>query len=174
LLPITAVLACASSSPPGPDDTAPVEQAAAREVATGETGPAPVALRELPAPAHIPLEVRETIARRMEEHGTAMSQILHSTLLLDFETASTAAFAIAEQPALSRPLSEDELGAHLPDAFFALQDELSERARAFAMATVTEDPNQVAAAFANLSNTCVSCHSAYLPEPETSARAEVQ
>ena len=122
--------------------------------------------RELPAPERLSLTARSLLSRRMENHGFEMTNLMWATLLLDRTAASSITQSILAEPRLSRPITRDgsELNAHLPTAFFDLQDQLVESAEE--LRAVADDqhssPGELAEAFGRLTNTCVRCHAVYL------------
>lgn len=124
--------------------------------------------RTLPAPAHIPVAARALLSQRMQRHGVAMSDMMWAVMFLDYESTEDIAREIASEPRLARPLSRDasELNALLPSEFFDLQDALARAAENLATVAPERDPEQLSAAVAKLTDTCIRCHSAYLREPE--------
>jgi hypothetical protein len=115
-------------------------------------------------PEHLPESARMLISERMHEHGDSMNVLLWAILFLDYESIEAIATDIASAPRLER--LPPEAGAQLPEAFFALQAELAERAHKLAdvAAQPVREGEAVAAAFGQLAETCVRCHSAYLTE----------
>jgi hypothetical protein len=119
---------------------------------------------ELTEPAYLPETAREYLHRRMERHGRDMQELMFSVVLLTREVARDAATRIATEPRMAKPeqSDEDSLNRALPPRFFVLQDELRDRAQKVADAAKTGTDQQIGAAFAKLTETCISCHSVYL------------
>lgn len=109
--------------------------------------------------------VRHFLHRRMERHGDDMTKLVRAVVLFDRRSARSLATDIANEPRLARPLSGDdaELNAQLPSRFFALQDELRQRAKTLVSATTSSDPTVLNAAFGRLTETCITCHTAFRP-----------
>jgi hypothetical protein len=123
--------------------------------------------RKLPAPAHLPEAARDLLTERMMNHGNDMSDLMWATLFLDDQSVGDIADHIRSTPRFARPLSKDatELNSLLPKEFFALQDELVERATELAEAAERRDADAMAASYGALMQTCVRCHSVYMTEP---------
>ncbi|MFT3843049.1 MAG: hypothetical protein QM723_39030 [Myxococcaceae bacterium] len=120
--------------------------------------------RELTPPSYLPEMAREYLHRRMERHGRDMQELMFSVVLLTREVARDCATRIATEPRLARPEQSDEdtLNRALPPRFFVLQDELRDRAKKVADAATTGTDQQLGAAYAKLTETCIACHSVYL------------
>ncbi|MBX7117234.1 MAG: hypothetical protein K1X64_23150 [Myxococcaceae bacterium] len=102
----------------------------------------------LPEPDYLLPLARKVLHERMERHGRDMPQLLLSVVLLQRDVAASTAARIANEPRVSRPPPADDfaLNRALPERFFVLQEDLRQRAKAVA----------------ELTQTCVACHSAYL------------
>ena len=123
--------------------------------------------RKLHAPAHLPKAARGLLTERMMNHGDDMSDLMWATLFLDDQSVRDIADDIRTTPRFARPLSRDatELNSLLPREFFALQDQLVERATELAEAAERRDAEAMAASYGALMQTCVRCHSVYMSEP---------
>jgi hypothetical protein len=124
--------------------------------------PLPVAKDELAAPATLSPALANVVRSKMGRHGAQMKELVSRVVLLDDDGVARAAGAMFDEPALARPLAGDELNGLLPERFFALQDELRDRARQLVIASGRHDRAAVAAQFAALSKSCVDCHQLYL------------
>ena len=118
----------------------------------------------LPRPDYLPPALREVLRRRMVDHGRDMHELVFAVVLLHREVAKMAARRIASEPKIARPTpgGEDDLNAALPERFFLLQDELKVNASKLADAASGKDDKQLASALGRMTETCVSCHAAYL------------
>ncbi|MCP3139219.1 cytochrome c [Pyxidicoccus xibeiensis] len=118
----------------------------------------------LPAPDYLSAEARAALRKKMARHGQAMTDLMLGVTLLQYEVAGAAAGRIVNEPRLTRPEpgAEDELSTLLPERFFALQDDARSRAQAVQAAAQKRDDAALAESFGKLTETCVSCHSAYL------------
>lgn len=117
--------------------------------------------------AHIPELARSLIRERMHLHGDDMNDLLWAVLFLDYDSMKAIAEDLASSPKFARPISNDDLNASIPPAFFELQDQLTAGAKRLAEEASNKDGAGVAAAFASISQSCVACHSLYLDEPKT-------
>jgi hypothetical protein len=124
--------------------------------------PRPSAKDELPRPAAIPPAMLSVLKTKMGQHDLQMRELMTRVVLLDDDGVARAAGAIFDEPSLARPILGDELNALLPDRFFALQDDLRNRARLLIIASTHHDRPAVADEFAALSKTCIACHDVYL------------
>lgn len=126
----------------------------------------------LEAPSYLSPMARQLLKRRMARHGRDMLTLVQAVLFLDRETTQRLAGELAAEPRLTRPIAggEDDLNASLPERFFVLQDELRSRSLALAEVARKSDDAALAARLGELTQTCVSCHSAYL-EPAAAAPA---
>lgn len=129
--------------------------------------PPPVKRLERGPGDHIPDLARSLIRERMHLHGDDMNDLLWAVLFLDYDSMKAISDDLAASPKFARPLSNDELNASIPARFFDLQDQLQEGAKRLAEASAKKDGDGVAVAFADISQTCVRCHSLYLDEPKT-------
>jgi cytochrome c556 len=126
--------------------------------------PVPARKQGLSAPSYLSTLARQLLKKRMARHGKDMLSMVQAVLFLDHETTQRLASEVAAEPRLTRPIAggEDDLNAALPERFFVLQDELRSRAQALAEAAKTADDASLARRLGELTQTCVSCHSAYL------------
>jgi hypothetical protein len=109
------------------------------------------------------------LTARMERHAEEMMLLLVSVLTLHHDDTELLADHVAAEPRLGRPgpTEKGTISALLPRRFFAFQDELIERARTLAAAARAKDNARIVRAYGQLTETCVSCHSAYLtPDSE--------
>lgn len=141
-----------------------VVQAGAAEP-TSAKKPSKTSKTSLPAPDYLPAEARATLRKKMTRHGQAMTDLMLGVMLLQYDAASAAASRIVNEPRIARPVpgeeGESELNALLPERFFVLQDEARNRAQAVQEAARKRDDAALAESFGRLTETCVSCHSAY-------------
>jgi hypothetical protein len=127
------------------------------------TGSAP--LRRLPAPANAAAEARAALQSRMVQHGKTMSSLVTAVVLLDRPTITTLAVRISDEEVVGRAEAggADKLRQVLPSAFLGEQDALKAAARELAKAATEHQPDSTLAdRFADLTRTCVSCHSIYV------------
>ncbi|MGZ3404931.1 MAG: hypothetical protein ACXVAN_00700 [Polyangia bacterium] len=120
--------------------------------------------KHLGEPEYLPEPARSLLHTRMQHHGAAMTELLATVVLLDYEGTERAAHEIATEPRLARPTSMDatQLNARLPERFFVLQDQLHTRAAQLESAATARDPGRLADSYGQLTETCVACHSVYL------------
>jgi len=118
----------------------------------------------LPQPSYLPAMARGVLDQRMARHGEHMTALLEAVVLLDYEAVIARAGAIADEPTLARPTSEDAtlLNNLLPERFFELQDELRSSARRLAVAAGSRNLEALATAHADVTRACVRCHGTYL------------
>jgi cytochrome c' len=149
-------LACATTS------TASKSPDSAGNAASSSSRPAP----KLQPPDWLPVQAREMLAARMQRHGEEMMYLTAMVLTLNHEGAAHLAEHIAEEPRIGRPTSEERgtISELLPERFFDLQDELNDRAKAMASAARTGANDKMVQAYGRLTQTCVSCHEAYLAD----------
>jgi len=122
-------------------------------------------LRRLPAPANAAAEARAALQSRMVQHGKTMSSLVNAVVLLDRPTIATLAVRIADEEVVGRAEAggTDKLRQVLPSAFLGEQDALKTAARELAKAATEHQPDSTLAdKFADLTRTCVSCHSIYV------------
>lgn len=107
---------------------------------------------------------RSVLRKRMERHGKMMTNLVEGVILLQRDVVVELAATIASEPRLTRPIvgGANDLNAALPERFFVLQDELRERAQVLGAAARRSDDDALALRFADLTRTCVACHSAFL------------
>jgi hypothetical protein len=122
----------------------------------------------LAEPDYLPKLARKLLRERMMRHGDQMSQLVIAVTLLQRERVRAIAGDIASEPRLVRPMpgDEDALNAALPNQLFVYQDELRLRTKALAAAADRPNDPGLAQAFGKVTETCVSCHSAFLHPPE--------
>ena len=127
--------------------------------------PAPLDMHYPPAP------LRPYLRQRMAQHGDEMMKLVGSVILLERPLVKAGALRLAQEPRLARPIlgGEEDLNTVIPERFFVLQDELRNGARALAESADHGDDALLARRFGELSATCVSCHSAFLP-PDAQSR----
>ena len=110
-------------------------------------------------------ETREKLSARMGRHGRVMEQLVRSVVLLDRPTIRILAERIADEETIARAessVSERKRLALAPE-LAAEQTQLHTVARQLAAAAVAGgDDVQLADRFAELTRTCVSCHSVYM------------
>jgi Cytochrome C' len=104
------------------------------------------------------------LTARMERHGEEMMLLLVTVMTLQHQDTELLAEQVAVEPQLGRPGPGEKgtLNALLPPRFFALQDQLVERAHAVAAAARANDSGRIVRAYGQLAETCVSCHTVYL------------
>jgi hypothetical protein len=153
-------LACATTAPAPKPPQAEGERAQ-------PVAPGPLRLAE---PEWLPPRAREMLTARMQRHGQEMMSLVVNLVILRHEETAVAAEEIAAEPRLSRPLPDerDTINALLPARFFDLEDELRERAQSVADAARSRDDARLIAAYGQLTETCVSCHTVYLRDPSSS------
>jgi len=117
---------------------------------------------ELAVAERIPPAARQVIASKMRRHGEQLRVLVSRVVVLDYDGIARAAGEIFDEPALARPTAGDQLNNLLPERFFVLQDALRSQARQVVEAAARRDDAQLAAAFGDLTRTCVSCHEVYL------------
>ncbi len=121
----------------------------------------------LPEPDYLPEDARRVLKKKMARHGKDMVELMLSVTLLRYDVAREAAQRIASEPRMARPIvgGEGDVNAALPERFFVLQDEARMRAREVRDAAAKRNDKALAESFGRLTETCVSCHSAYLNPP---------
>jgi len=117
---------------------------------------------ELAVPDRIPPAARAVIATKMSRHDEQMPALVSRVVVLDYDGVARAAGEIFDEPRLARPLTGDELNGLLHERFFVLQDQLLAAARSLVTAAADNDSGHMAAAFGELTRTCVECHAVYL------------
>jgi hypothetical protein len=107
---------------------------------------------------------RALIHQKMMQHSKQMTELVWAVVLLNHRETARLATAIANEPRLARPSTNDatELNASLPPLFFELQDRLHDRAQQLAHAARTWDATAVAHSYGQVAETCVTCHEVYL------------
>lgn len=131
----------------------------------------PVVKKGLETPSYLSPIARQLLKQRMARHGGDTLALVQAVLFLDHETTQRLAAELAAEPRLTRPIAggADDINAALPERFFVLQDELRSRALDLAQAARGPDHEKLAARLGELTQTCVSCHSAYLEPPRPPA-----
>jgi len=128
----------------------------------------------LPAPTHIPPDVRAALRSRMLQHGAQMNALLLDVVLLNRDATARIAGALYDEPPIDRGFSRGFTDAsgpeELPARFFTLQAQLRERARALVVAAASNNADEMAERFATLTRTCVLCHEAYLHDDPRAGR----
>jgi len=112
----------------------------------------------------LPPAARQAISRQMVEHASKLGTLLTAVLLLDHDQVRRYASDIASAPMVARPLpgEKDTVIAQIPKRFFELQDQLATQAKALSEAAGRHDDAQMGAAFGKVTDTCVTCHAAFL------------
>lgn len=120
--------------------------------------------RKLAEPDYLPPLARQLLRSRMQRHGDEMVELVMAVTLLQRERAKALADDLAAEPRLTRPIAggAGDLNTALPEQLFVWQDELRVRAKALADATRKPSDAALATAYGRLTETCVSCHSAFL------------
>jgi cytochrome c556 len=146
--------------------SAVMAEPAAKAAPAGAKKPA-APKKGLETPSYLNALARQLLKQRMVRHGTDMLALVQAVLFLDHETTIRLAGEIAAEPRLTRPIAggADDLNAALPERFFVLQDELKSRATDLVQAARGPDNVKLAARLGELTQTCVSCHTAYLEPP---------
>jgi cytochrome c556 len=108
--------------------------------------------------------LRALVRQKMAQHSKQMNELVWAVVFLDHRETARLATAVATESRLGRAASSDatELNSALPPRFFALQEQLKERAENLAAAARTWDAHAVARGYGQLAETCVSCHEVYL------------
>ncbi|HVZ35000.1 MAG TPA: cytochrome c [Polyangiaceae bacterium] len=104
------------------------------------------------------------LAQRMQRHGRTMMFLLMDVVTLSHEEAAEEADAIAAEPRFGRPAPGEKgtISALLPTRFFDLEDQLQAQARELSRAAQANDDRRLAAAYGQLTQSCVGCHLVYL------------
>ncbi len=107
----------------------------------------------------------------MSRHGEVMSNLVRAVVLLDRPTTRVLAGRISDEEVIahSNKSGSARLPLNLPPEFLGEQTALTSAARALALAATDRGDDQLLARrFAELTTTCVGCHSVYLhgrPDP---------
>lgn len=117
---------------------------------------------ELPAPSHIPADVRAALQSKMQRHGADMRELIMHLVVLDNDGAARIAGRVYDESNLSGPSGTDRLGQILPPQFFALQARLKAEAKSIVEGAARGDANTQAEHFGSLMKTCIACHQTYL------------
>ncbi|MGV3623602.1 MAG: hypothetical protein ACO1OB_22475 [Archangium sp.] len=112
----------------------------------------------------LPPLARALLRKRMQGHAREQVRLARAVTLLQRDTVKAIAEDIAAEPRVVRPLptSRDELNTALPEQFFVFQDAVRLRAKDLGNATMQPDDVKLAAAYGQLVQACVSCHSVFL------------
>lgn len=103
------------------------------------------------------------LSLRMQRHGEQMMYLVLNLIILRDEEVMRAADEIASEPGpVPQSAGEGDALARLPPRFLELQDELRQRARVVAVAAGSRNKAQLLSAYGQLTETCVTCHAAYL------------
>ena len=134
---------------------------------------------KMPMSTYLPAQAREKIRKTMRAHGDDMTVLMWSIIFLDTDGAGEFARVIKDQPWLERPADPAAVPSdeQVPEAIYALQEQLITRANALAALAETMDKQQsaqLADAFGQVAQTCVACHAAYLYESKTTASGDVE
>ena len=115
-------------------------------------------------PGMLPPAARALLDTRMERHSQQMNDLLWSVIFLENQNAAEIAEAIAAEPRFARSGDPDSdlLNARIPELFLHYQAQLRDRAKTLGEKARDGDDGQIAQAFGELTQTCVSCHAAYL------------
>ena len=156
-----------------------VALAVASTLLSGAAAPAPADPSESAAPAKpsqppwdlpsrrgLPPAARDLLSEKMERHADQMTLLFMSVVLLNYSAAESLADAVAREPRFKRPSQneQDSLNTLLPKRLFALEEQLTRRAREVTQAAAARDQKKLVSTFGALAETCVACHSAYLYE----------
>jgi cytochrome c556 len=168
-IPATLALACAvacSCASQTPNQPPQQEQLARAITAPDRVDP----------PEPLPAAARALLKQRMATHARDMSDLVSAIMLLEYSRIAIRAEAIAEEANWSRPITGDatELNAQLPEKFYVRQDDLKPAARRLAAAANSHNPYKVAAAYGQLSETCVRCHADFRPTLNADVAPNVQ
>lgn len=120
--------------------------------------------KKLRRPQGVSPAVIKVLDKKMDGHGLAMMWLSMSVVLLEHDEVEKAALLIVNEPRLPRPAPNDPMSA-LPPVYFALQDELVQRAQLLATAGKNKNDAEIGSAYSQMIQTCVACHSTYLNAP---------
>ncbi|MEM9491025.1 MAG: hypothetical protein AAGC55_17885 [Myxococcota bacterium] len=120
----------------------------------------------------LPDIARDLLRENMIEHGDSMESLLWSALMLEHEMTEVVVAQILGQPRMARPSSgdADTVNAALPAEFYDLQDQMFSAAEELRLAAAQRDDIATARFYAQLTETCVTCHALYLSLPGTAGR----
>ena len=114
----------------------------------------------------MPDVARPLVRPMMQQHGDDLLQLVTAVVLLQYPEIDEAARRIAVTPILARTSSPADAGQlQMPPRFYALQDQLKERARGLGRSARMRDDAALARDLGMMMQACVSCHSAYLKRP---------
>jgi cytochrome c553 len=121
--------------------------------------------RHLAVPDHVTADTRAQLAARMSRHADVMSNLVRAVVLLDRPTIRVLASRIADEEVIAqgdRSMPERP-PLNVPPEFVAEQTALATAARQLAAVAVDRGDDQLLAQrFAEVTTTCVRCHSVYL------------
>ena len=126
--------------------------------------------QHLSAPEHVTAETRAELDARMGRHAEVMSNLVRAVVLLDRPTIRVLASRIADEEVIAHTdKSAPERLLNLPPEFLGEQTALATASRALAVSAADRGDDQILAQrFAEVTTTCVGCHSVYLhgrPDP---------
>jgi cytochrome c553 len=127
--------------------------------------------RHLAVPDHVTADTRAQLAGRMTRHADVMSNLVRAVVLLDRPTIRVLASRIADEEVIAQGdrTTPDRPPLNVPAEFLGEQTALATAARQLAAAAVDRGDDQLLAQrFAEVTTTCVGCHSVYLhgrPDP---------
>jgi hypothetical protein len=118
----------------------------------------------LETPRYLPDLARALLHERMRGHADRLQRLTAAVVLLRYDEARVVASEVSAGPWLTRPTAAapDALNSLLPPRFFDLQEALRQSADAVRVAAAERDNAALAKGLARVTETCVSCHSAYL------------
>lgn len=127
--------------------------------------------QHLAAPEHVAADTRSELAARMSRHSEVMSNLVRAVVLLDRPTIRVLANRIADEEVIAHAdkSAPERPPLNLPSEFLGEQTALATAARQLAGAAADRGDDQLLAQrFAEVTTTCVGCHSVYLhgrPDP---------
>ncbi len=124
-----------------------------------ERAPPPKRLRSSLRPAE-----RRVVQAAMLGHAHDMQRLVLAVALLDYGEVAQLARLLGDQPIFPEPVRERLRRAGLSSRFFKEADLLRTRAAALEAVAVMNFPQALAPAFGAVTESCVTCHSAYLGE----------
>lgn len=122
-----------------------------------ERPPPPKHLRSSLRPAD-----RQVVQAAMLGHAHDMQRLVLAVALLDYGEVAKLARTVGDRPIFPEPMRERLRRAGLSSRFFKEADLLRTRAAALEAVAVMNFPQALAPAFGAVTESCVTCHSAYL------------
>ena len=121
----------------------------------------------LPPVTYLPEAARAVIQKTMARHGEHTWALTDAVTVLDYDSAIEHATRLVSGGTFARPLTQDatDMNARLPERFFELQYQLRASTDRLVVAARARDGEQLAAAYGQLVQVCISCHSVYLKGP---------